>query len=234
MLGLTQKIRRHEGGVRAAVGNDQNFARTCNHIDGDLTKYLLFCLGDICAAGPDDFVHARHALGAVGQRGDRLRAAELEDAVDAGQLRRCKNDGADCAACGGRDHDELSHAGKLCRDAVHQNGGRVARRAARHIHADPFERNDALAEYNAVFAGEHIAASQLFLVIGADILRRTLHHGQKLRRNGCARGSLLRLAHLECVQLNAVKFLTVCAQRVVAASSYLGDDFGHGLFHAAV
>ena len=67
----------------------------------------------------------------------------------------------------------------------------------------------------------------------ADILCRTLHNGQQLRRNGCARGCQLGLTHFERVQLDAVKFFTVCAQRTVAVFSYLGNDSGDGLLHAA-
>ena len=35
------------------------------------------------AARPDDLVHARHGRGAVGERGDRVGAADLKDPGDA-------------------------------------------------------------------------------------------------------------------------------------------------------
>ena len=53
--------------VDAAVGGDQRLGRR-----------------DVAVAGPDDLVHARHRVGAVGERGDRVRAAEPEQPRDAG------------------------------------------------------------------------------------------------------------------------------------------------------
>ena len=106
-----------------AVRHDENFARPGYHIDGDPAEHLLLGLRDIGVAGADDLVDARHRLRAVGQRRDRLRAAELEHPVDARDPGRGQNGRTDASVGGGRrDHHDLAAAGKLGGDRIHQDG----------------------------------------------------------------------------------------------------------------
>ena len=79
MLGLTQQVCCHPCGVAAAVGQHQNFAGACDHIDAHLAEHLALGGGNVDVAGADDLVHRRDALGAIGQRGHGLRTAGLED-----------------------------------------------------------------------------------------------------------------------------------------------------------
>ena len=79
VLGLAQQVGGHPGGVAAAVGQHQDLAGACDHVDAHLAEDLPLGGGDIDVAGADDLVHRRDALGAVGQRGHGLCAAGLED-----------------------------------------------------------------------------------------------------------------------------------------------------------
>ena len=88
VLGLGEQIRRDQARFGAAVGDDQHLRRAGDRVDVDLAEDQALGRGDPLVAGPDDLVDPRHRRGAVGQRRDRLGAAELEHAIDAGQLRR--------------------------------------------------------------------------------------------------------------------------------------------------
>ena len=59
--------------------------RAGHHVDADLAEHLALGGGDIGVAGADDLGDRRDGLGAVGERGDRLRAA---DAIDLARRRR--------------------------------------------------------------------------------------------------------------------------------------------------
>ena len=75
--------------------------------------------------------------GAVGERGDRLRAAHLEDAVHAGDARRHQHLGADAAVgLRRRRHHDLRHLDHRGRHRVHDHRRRVAGLAAGHVDAD--------------------------------------------------------------------------------------------------
>ena len=87
--------------------------------------------------GPDDLVDARDGVGAVRERGDRLRAAHLVDLVDArlgGGRERVRVDRA--VGRGRHDHRDLLDARHDRGDRVHEHARRVARAAARHVDAD--------------------------------------------------------------------------------------------------
>ena len=79
VLGLTQQVGGHPGGVTAAVGQHQDLAGAGDHVDAHLAEDLPLGGGDIDVARADDLIHGRDGLGAVGQRSHGLCAACLED-----------------------------------------------------------------------------------------------------------------------------------------------------------
>ena len=108
MLGLTQQVGGHPGGVTAAVGQNQDLAGACYHVDAHLAKDLPLGSGDIDIARADDLIHRRDALGAVGQRGHGLCAAGLEDPGHACGGRGGEDDRIDLTVLtGGSGHDDL-------------------------------------------------------------------------------------------------------------------------------
>ncbi len=82
----------------------------------------------------DDDVDAGDGLGAVGERGDRLRAAHAVDALDAAQSAGAE-DGRDRVADAARRRadGDVDHAGRAGGDDAHHDGARVRRAAARHV-----------------------------------------------------------------------------------------------------
>ena len=88
VLGLRQQIGGDPVGISRLVGDDQDFGRPRDHVDADLAEHDTLGGGDISVAGTDDLGHRLDALRAIGERGDRLRAADAVDFIDARKLRR--------------------------------------------------------------------------------------------------------------------------------------------------
>ena len=70
MLRLTQQIRRHPGGIAAAVGHHQDLAGSGDHVDIHLTEHLSLGRGPQTLPGPT-ILSTGDALRAVGQRRHR-------------------------------------------------------------------------------------------------------------------------------------------------------------------
>ena len=64
------------GGIRGIIGDEQRLGGAIEAVDAHVAIDQFFGQGDKQATGTDDLVHARDALGTIGQRGDRLRPAE--------------------------------------------------------------------------------------------------------------------------------------------------------------
>jgi hypothetical protein len=86
VLGLRQQVGGDHRRIAGLVGDDENLARPGELVDADGAEHLSLGLVDIGVAGPDDLVHRRDALRAIGHRRDRLRPADAEDAVGAGEV----------------------------------------------------------------------------------------------------------------------------------------------------
>jgi hypothetical protein len=93
VLGLGEEVHRHPVGVAGAIGDDQHFGGPGDHVDADGAEHAALGLGHIGVARADDLVHLRDGLRAVGQRRHRLRAADGEHAVDAGDRRAASTSG---------------------------------------------------------------------------------------------------------------------------------------------
>ena len=86
MLRLGQQIGGDPIRVAALVGDDEHFRRPGDHVDADRAENTALGGGDIGVSGPDDFRDGRNGLRAIGQRRDRLRAADAINFVDAREL----------------------------------------------------------------------------------------------------------------------------------------------------
>ena len=96
--------------------------------------------------GPTILSTFGNRLRAESQRSHSLRAADAKNAVHPGHMRRSENDRAVIAdRRGHNDFFNTRHFGGNC---VHQNSRGIGCFAARNIHANPFQRRDALAEYH--------------------------------------------------------------------------------------
>ena len=85
VLGLGQKIGGDPGGIVVAIGDHQDLGRPGDHIDADGAEHLALGGSDIGVARPHHLVDRTHCLGAIGEGGDRLGAADALDLVDPGQ-----------------------------------------------------------------------------------------------------------------------------------------------------
>ena len=76
MLCLREEVDRDTARVIGVVRQDHDFRWPGDRIDADMTKDLALGLRDIGIAGTDDPVDRWDTGGAVGQRGNGLRAAD--------------------------------------------------------------------------------------------------------------------------------------------------------------
>ena len=68
-----------QAGFGAGVGGDDHLGGAGDHVDADVAEDEALGRGDVGVARADDLVDPRDALGAVGEGGDRLGAADGED-----------------------------------------------------------------------------------------------------------------------------------------------------------
>ena len=156
VLGLGEEIGGDPVGVRGAVGEDQHLGRAGDHVDPDLAEDPAFCRRHIGVAGPDDLGDAGDRRRPIGERRDRLRAADPVDLVDAGELGCREHQRVRVAARRRRHHDDPRHARDLRRHGVHEDGRRIARGPARHIEPDRGDRRPAPAEADAERVGRGV------------------------------------------------------------------------------
>ena len=76
MLSLAEKIKRDPIWIVVRVGDHQNLGRPGDHVDADLAKHAPLGGSDIGVAGAGDLVDGLDWPRAVGQRRDRLCAAD--------------------------------------------------------------------------------------------------------------------------------------------------------------
>ena len=146
MFGLADEVGGQVGGVGGVVGDDADLGGAVLPVDADLALQDALGGGDVHVAGAGDHVDGRALTGAVGEHGERLRAAgrvHLGDAEQGagGQHRRVRQ-AAELALRGTRDRD-LADSGRLGRDHVHHHGRRVGDEAAWHVDAGPVDGDEA-------------------------------------------------------------------------------------------
>ena len=122
MFGLAHQVHGYPVGVVVAVGDDEDFRRSRDHVDADLSENPPLGGGDESVAGAGDLVHRRDRSGAIGEGRNRLRAADAIDSLNPRQPRRQQNQRVDLAVRRRRRDDEAGNARDLRRDGVHQDG----------------------------------------------------------------------------------------------------------------
>ena len=131
VLGLRAQVGR--GPLRRArVRITQRSLGPGEAVDPDDPADLPLGLLHVEVAGADDHVDARHALGPVRERGDRLRAAHRVDLVGLAQRRRGEDHGVRR-----RGDDDLVDPGRARGHGAHQHRRRVRRPAAGRVDGGP-------------------------------------------------------------------------------------------------
>ena len=147
MLGLRQQVGGGELGGRAAVGHDDHLGGPGERVDADDAGDLTLGGGDVRVPRPHDHVDRADALGAVGEGGDGLGAADPVHLVDADH--RGRGEGRiGHPAVGPRRHaqDDLGHPGHPRGDRGHQDGGRVRGAPTGHVEPGAVDRAGDLLE----------------------------------------------------------------------------------------
>ncbi len=140
MLGLAEQIGGDPFGIIVGIGDDQNFAGAGNHVDPDHAVELALGLGDPGVTRPGDDIDLGDPLGAIGERGDRLRPADAPDFVDSGNMRGGEHQRIALAFGGRGDDRQPPDPGHLGGDRVHQQRGRIGGAPARHIEPRGIDR----------------------------------------------------------------------------------------------
>ena len=215
VLGLGQKIGGDPVRIAGVVGDDQHLGGAGDHVDADLAEHHALGRRHIGVAGPDDLGDRRNRLGAVGERRDRLRAADAINLVDAGELRRRQHQRVELAAGRRHHHHDPRHAGDLGRHRIHQHRGRIGGGAARHVKADRVDRRPARAELDAERIGEAVVLRHLPAMKNLDAVAGEFERVERGRRAVTQRGGDLFRCHLEPgpVEIEPIEFLRVLLQR---------------------
>ena len=229
VLGLGEQVDGDPRRIVGGVGDDQHLRRPGNHIDADGAEHPAFGGGDIGVAGADDLVDRGDRLGAVGQRRNRLGAADAENLVDACDTGGDQNQGVERAAGRRHHHHQPADAGGLGRHRVHQHRGRIGGGAAGHVEADGAHRCPAIAEPKAGVVAVVEIVRHLPGMEGGDPLRREFQRGDRLgrARPGGAVQVRRRNPHGVRRQFEPIKPSGVVDDRVVAAGADVGEDRRH-------
>src|SRR2546421_2432346 len=228
VLGLREEVHGHPVGRRAAIGDDQDFRRSGEHVDADVAENLALRLGDVRVARADDLVDAGDRFGAEGERRYGVRTAHRQDSIDAGECRRGERGRIGIGAR----HHQLAYPGDLRRHGVHQDRRGVGRLAAGHVQAYARQRAHALPEARAVAFRVIPRSLHLALVEGADALERVAQPLRLLARQAGKRLLGLLAWHLElggAARLARIEAPAVFDERRIAAPLHIGEDVLHGV-----
>ena len=132
-VGIVFRLRDQIGGDpsrRSGRGDDQDLRRPGIEVDAAVGRDQRLGRRHPAIAGADDLVHARHRPRAVRHRRNGVRAADAEQAIDAGFDRRREDRGVGP----GTTHDDFGNAGGPRGNRGHQQrrGQRIAARRARN------------------------------------------------------------------------------------------------------
>ena len=133
--------------------------------------------------GTHDHIDAAHALAAVGERRDRLRAAHAVDALHAAQPAGAEDHRIDLAArAGRRAHGHVDHAGGTGGDHAHHDRAGIGRASAGHVHGGGGDGQ--LAQDDPLALGQLDGAVVRHAGLGhqRDVGDRDLQPGDQLQR----------------------------------------------------
>ncbi len=224
VLGLGEQVQPQRLRVGALGEDHREVARAREAVDADVARHLALGLLHPQAARPDDHVGGRHRLRAVGERGDRLRAAHPEHGVDPAQRAGGEDRGIVPAG-----HDDLVDARGPGRHRAHDDRGRVRVAPGRDVDRGP--RDGHLAQPHRVALRELGRGLGVEPGLGdeAHVLRRDLQpfaNGriEVLERRG-------ELLGRDAQRAATPEALLVLEQSAVAARAHGGDDPTHDLGH---
>ena len=166
---------------------------------------------DVGIARPDDLVDRGDRGRAIRHRGDRLCAADPEDAVGSGEVASRNHRGM---RRGRQARDHILAAGHLGRNDCHDRCRKQRIAPARHVAADPLDRYHPMAEMDA---GQRLDVErqdrcQLCLRKRRDPVNRELRIRARLSIEARHRRCTFRGRDLDGLDLDAVEALRIIDQ----------------------
>ncbi len=247
MLGLGEHVQRGEMqraallpviqlGLDGGAEHHEQVAGAGEAVDADGGGQLVLGLLHVQVAGADDDVDALHGVGAVGERGDGLRAAHAVHALDAAQPAGAEDGGVDLPiGPGRRAHGDVDDAGGARGDDAHDDGAGVG--GAPPGDVDGGGADGHLAQEDALSLGQldgHVAPDAGVGDEG-DVDDGDLQAGDELERQAfdglveLLGGDEQRaLADLRSVAAGGVEAARVVEHGGVAPGAHVGDDLAHG------
>ncbi len=155
VLGLGEHVGGEEPGI-ALGGDDEDLGGTGDEIDADISREQLLRRGYVDVSGTYDAIGARDGFGSVSKSRDGLRAAHLEDLVDAEDVRGSVN----LVDSLGAGYADVLHARHLRGHGGHDQRGRERIAAGGDVAAHGVQRphdltqTQARAEGSGVFGGD--------------------------------------------------------------------------------
>src|SRR6185369_13834859 len=203
-------------------GNDENFSRPRVEIDSAVGGHQCLRRRDVAVAGTNDLVHAWDRFGPIGERCNRVRAAEPEQARYACLERGRHHNRFRTRA----DRDHLVHAGGDGRNGRHQQRRRKWITAARNVAADTIQCHNPLLDRDAATDAGLPATWNLPFRDGSYVgggAPKCAADRYRYQSRGC--GHLLpRNLHLT---VETVECPCVTQQRRIAMLADVSDDLRH-------
>jgi hypothetical protein len=217
---------------RSSSGPDEQIAGTGEAVDAHGRREQSLCLLHVQVPGADDHVDTLDGLGAVGERGDRLRPAHAVDALHAAETADAQDDRIDLPVSARRRADgHVQHAGGAGGHHAHHDRARIGRAAARHIHGRRGDRH--LAQRDPLPLGqihEHVLTDPR-LGDESDVCDGHLQARHELQREQADRiVELLRCDEKGLrVVAGGVESARVVPDGVLALGADPVEDLAHGL-----
>ncbi len=133
MLALREHIHRNPIGIHRAIGNNQHFRGTGDHIYSHSPKNGPFCRRNVGIPGTHNFIDGTDRLCAIGQCSNRLSTANRPQLVDTRQLSSREHPIIHNPIGRRRHHHNTLHASNLSRKRIHQHRRRVRGLSTWHI-----------------------------------------------------------------------------------------------------
>jgi hypothetical protein len=234
VLGLADEIARDDRRVGGIVRDHADLGRPREDVDADLAEQRALGFRDELVARSDDDVGGLPREETVGERRDRLHAAERHDDVGAGDLHRVEDLRMDSfAAERTRARDHRRNARGLRGRDRHVRRGDMGVAPRRDIAAGNVDWDQALtgrqtwAQLGREFAHRFALRGREFAHLGSRELDVALHRWRKI-----ARTPLDFLRRDEDLAAPLVEFLRVFAHRGLAAVLDRGEHLVHDLARA--
>src|SRR6185437_7707667 len=234
-VSIVFSLREHVGGNPGWISilrDDDDFRRTRDEVDSDVTRQQLFRRRDVDVAGTHDAVHARNRRGPESKRRNGLRSAHAEDVPHIQKSRHGKNFGAGMRR-GNADGFDTSH---LSGDDGHQQRRWQRIAARRNVRAHRIERANDLSEAASIGKRYRRFGRQLAARILANIDGGGFKRGAKLGDRAALGAGKLRVRYKDGRGLERIELPGIFKQRLIAALFHVFKNrrdhfFGFGKPH---